>query len=252
MRKMPWVGLARALALSALVWELGVTAAQARFFDACAAPGDQAIHVVQNTVVRNERITFQSDGTFDGCEVTVDDGVTLKLQNVRIDVVADKSLRFDGGAGSRLLVENSRINACDSDVFGFAFVRIANSRLLDPRGQTCDVKEIEPDGDVQVIGSTLATNVGGDTDVVVSSDSGRVLVQRSTLKAGDDIRIELPERVDVSLNGLRAKARITVVGGATRVLGNLLVAEEGPITIVGSPCSTGLNLPRVACGAPPP
>jgi hypothetical protein len=232
---------------------LGSTAAEARFFDECAAPGDQTIHVVQNTMVRNERITLQTDGSFDECEVIVDDGVTLTLKNVRIGVVEDKSIRFDGGPTSRLFVDDSRVTACDFDVFGFAFVRVKRSYLLDPRDQSCDVKELEPDGSLEIINSHLRTNVtGGDTDIQLNSSGGYVTVIASQLDSGDDIQISSPIRTEVKLNALRAASGIEITGGQTTVIGNLLVAREGEVTVTGTPCRTGLNLPRVTCGAPPP
>src|SRR4051794_30519279 len=82
---------------------LGSGTAQARFFDACAAPGDQEIHVVQDTTVRFENITLFANDTQEYCTVIVDDGVTLRLDRVRVGVTQEKRLNFSGGPTSRLI-----------------------------------------------------------------------------------------------------------------------------------------------------
>ena len=110
----------------------GAKVARAGFFDACLAPGEQTITVVQDTTVRNERATFQTDGSGDDCTVVVNDGVRLRLVSVTIDVVGDEFIEFEGGDTSSLSIESSTINACDADISGFGQVRIASSKILDP------------------------------------------------------------------------------------------------------------------------
>src|SRR4051794_7080198 len=91
----------------------GTRVAPPGFFDGSAAPGTHTITVVQNTTVRNERVTLQTDGTFDDCIVDITDGVSLSLLNVMLSVVNDKRLVFQGEDTSSLFIMNTSINACD-------------------------------------------------------------------------------------------------------------------------------------------
>ncbi|MFO1070370.1 MAG: hypothetical protein U1E14_17790 [Geminicoccaceae bacterium] len=221
--------------------------ARAGFFDACMPPGNQTITVHQNTVVRNERVLLQDNG-FDDCNIAVDDGVTLTFRNVRVSVESEKRIAFDGGESSRLNVLGSQFAACDFDVFGFADVRIETSRLIDPPNSTCDVKELEPTGNLTVRGSLLRTNPGGDTNIELTSEVGRVVIERSLLDAGDDIGIEGFTGTSVRLSVLRAPVSIGIAGaGPTLATGNLLRSGSGEIGISGSPCTARLNLPSVGC-----
>ena len=237
---------------------LGSGSASARFFDACAAPGFHMINVVQNTTVRNERIVLFANDTQENCDVEVAAGVTLKLENVRISVTNEKRIDFNGDVTSRLEIKNSVINACDSDVFGFASVDIEYSRLVDPpNAQSCDVKEIEPTGDLTVKSSFIETE-GSDTDndIVLRSSTGRLTVFGVALDATDDIAISSDSGpLSVSFSSLRARnttgnpVGILIDGaGPVRVLATLLRPENGgSITVHGNPCSATANAPPVSC-----
>jgi hypothetical protein len=121
----------------------GSKLAMAGFFDACLAPGTQTIQVHQNTVVRRERVLLPSVD-FEGCFVEVDPGVTLTLNQVRIDVVGDERLAFEGGGPTAtIMIRNSFIRACDTDIFGFGDLTILRSNILDPN-TTCDVRSSLP------------------------------------------------------------------------------------------------------------
>ena len=222
--------------------------ARAGFFDACMPPGYQTITVHQNTVVRNERVLLQDDG-FDDCAIYVDEGVTLTFRNVRVSVESEKRIWFQGGETSRLNVLGSRFAACDFDVFGFSDVRIENSQLIDPTDATCDVKELEPTGNLTVRGSLLRTNnSGGDTGIELTSEVGRVVLERSLLDAGDDIDIGGVTATSVRLSVLRAPVSIGIAGaGPTLATGNLLRSGSSEIGISGSPCTARLNVPNVDC-----
>ena len=94
--------LLSALALGMLLGSAKV--ARAGFFDACMAPGDQTITVVQNTTVRGEKVTLQADDTQETCDIEVNDGVTLRLESVNVNVVNGKRINFSGGDTSSLVI----------------------------------------------------------------------------------------------------------------------------------------------------
>src|SRR4051794_2546385 len=85
----------------------GTRVAHAGFFDRCLVPRDQTnqtIDVVQNTVVKNVKVTLQANRTQESCQIIVADGVTLTLMNVVVDAAKGKRLIFEGGSTSSLLI----------------------------------------------------------------------------------------------------------------------------------------------------
>jgi hypothetical protein len=249
-----------ALAAIACALLFGSERASARFFDQCAAPGDQTITVTQNITVRNERITLIANDTQEVCEIDVNPGVTLTLINVVINVTNEKRINFDGGDTSKLSIQSSSIIACDSDIVGFAQVRINRSRLVDPSNSTsCDVKEIEPTGDISITESFLKTEgPETDNDIVVQSSSGRVTLFGNSLNSIDNIRVtSLAGPVMVSLNKFVSQNTsgnvdngIAINGASSvKVLGNVLHSVGGAVVIQGSPCLAKVNVPSVSCQA---
>jgi hypothetical protein len=247
--------LPRGLAVGVLAAGLvlgGGKLAMAGFFDACLAPGDQTIQVHQDTVVR-ERVLLPSTD-FDTCTVEVDPGVTLTLDGASIDVVGDEKLEFEGAPTAKLVIRNSRIRACDTDVFGFSSLTISNSTIRDP-DTTCDVKEFYVDGDITISGSVLTTeNPEADSDIVIVSevDDGEVSIRGSDLRASDDLRIEGPAGVTLTSNRLRANSNVTATSAARlEATGNIVRAPDG-VTLTGNPCILAGNSPSLSCTAPPP
>lgn len=128
--------------------------------------------------------------TQQNCDIEVDDGVTLRLQNVNIRVANGKRVNFSGDDTSRLIITNTNINACDSDMSGFQLVDISHSTFIDPPAGDCDVKELQPTGKIRITSSVLTTEPPGDSDVQITSQLGNVTVKNSTIISGDDVRIE--------------------------------------------------------------
>lgn len=220
----------------------------AGFFDACAADGDATITVTQNTTVKNEHVTLQAAATQQNCNIEVDDGVTLRLQNVNISVTNGKRVNFSGGDTSRLIITNTNINACDSDMFGFQLVDITHSTFVDPPAGGCDVKELEPTGEIRIISSVLTTEPPGDSDVQITSRLGNVTVKNSTIISGDDVLIE-SEAGDatVQANNVITNSDIEIIGaGAVKARKNAFLAG-GDVTITGKPCTSKSNNPDVPC-----
>ena len=233
--------------------------AWAGFFDACVQ-GQATIEVTQNTTVKNERVTLPGSD-FHTCQIDVADGVTLEFQNVHVTVTGDTSLRFQGGAGSRLIIGHSIFHACDNDVFGFsAGVQIDHSELKEPVGAGCDLMEIRPEGDLEILSSTLRT----DTEMILapccSEPAGNtVTVQKSTLDAtqtsfGFYGNIFIGTGFSgTSLHTLVEKNDLTAdrdieIGAQqdTTVIKNDFEAGGG-ITITGNPCTSEFNRPEVPC-----
>jgi hypothetical protein len=250
--------LPRGLAVGVLAAGLvlgGGKLAMAGFFDACLAPGDQTIQVHQDTVVR-ERVLLPSTD-FDDCIVEVDPGVTLTLDGARIDVVGDEWLGFEGAPTAKLVIRNSRIRACDTDIFGFSSLTISNSAILDPN-TICDVKEFQVGGDIVISGSVLTTEEGdfpdADSDIQIISevDGGKVSIVGSTLRAADDLEIEGPAGVTLTSNRLIAASTFTATSAARlEATGNVVSAPDG-VTLTGNPCILAGNSPSLSCTAPPP
>lgn len=225
--------------------------AVAGFFDACLAPGDQTIQVLQNTVVRRERVLLPGVD-FEDCTVEVDPGVMLTLDRVNIDVAGDERLEFEGDPTARLAIRNSIIRACDTDVDGFDSLTISNSTILDP-DTSCDVKEFFVEGDIAISGSILSTeDPEADSDIQVESTDGKVAIVRSVLRAADDLQIDGPAGVTLTRNRLGANSTVTATSGAElRATGNIVTAPDG-ITLTGDPCVLARNVPTLTCTAPPP
>jgi hypothetical protein len=245
---------ARGFAMSMLAAGLvlgGSKLAMAGFFDACLAPGTQTIQVHQNTVVLRERVLLPSVD-FDDCIVEVDPGVTLTLVQVKIDVVGDERLDFDGDPTAKLTIRSSTIRACDTDIFGFGNLTISRSNILDPN-TTCDVKEFFVDGDIAISGSVLTTeNPEADSDIVIVSNDGKVTIVRSALRAADDLRIEGPAGVTLTQNRLRANSNFTATSAAQLEATRNIVSAPDGITLTGDPCILAQNDPSLSCAAPPP
>ena len=123
----------------------GTSTAAAQVFARCEPEGDATIVVTENTTVRNETAILE-DERFEDCTVEVADGVVLRLQNVVISTTLDGRVVSGGGDTSSLIIKNSTLNVCDSDVFGFQEVSITHSTFLDPPDTTCDVKQLESTG----------------------------------------------------------------------------------------------------------
>jgi hypothetical protein len=247
--------LHRGLAVGVLAAGLvlgGSKLAVAGFFDACLAPGNQTIQVHQDTVVR-ERVLLPSTD-FDDCTVEVDPGVTLTLAGASIDVAGDERLTFEGDPTAKLVIRNSRIRACDTDIFGFSSLTISGSTILDPPNTTCDVKEFYVEGDITISGSVLTTeNPEADSDIVIVSeaDDGEVSISGSDLRAADDLRIEGPAGVTLTSNRLRATHTFTATSAARlQATGNIVSAPDG-VTLTGNPCIVARNSPSLSCTAPP-
>ena len=227
----------------------GAKVARAGFFDACMAPGDQTITVVQDTTVRSERATLQTDGNFDSCTVIVNDGVRLSLISVSINVVQDKQIIFEGGDTSSLSIESTTINACDTDILGFGQVRITSSKLLDPQNsENCDGKEIEVTGDITITGSTLAAPTSTSSYMQIFSDNGNIILKSNNLIVGDSIEIGAQSgTVTLSSNRLTAENDISITGaGQVSALSNVF-QTPGTVTITGNPCTSRSNSPPVPC-----
>jgi hypothetical protein len=232
--------------------------AWAGFFDACV-PGQATIEVTQNTTVKDETVTLPG-ADFHTCQVNVADGVTLEFKNVRVTVTGDTSLRFEGGDNSRLLIGHSTFHACDLDVFGFgAGMRIDHSELKEPVGAGCDLMEIRPTGDLEILSSTLRT----DTEMILApccsvAAGNTVTVQKSTLDATQTSfgygNIFIGTGFSgTSLHTLVEKNDLTAdrdieIGAQqdTTVIKNDFEAG-GSITITGSPCTSESNRPDVQC-----
>ncbi|WP_033411817.1 hypothetical protein [Methylosarcina fibrata] len=222
--------------------------AWAGFFDACAADGDATITVTQDTTVKNERVTLQAEDTQQTCTIEVDDGVKLRLQNVNVSVTNGKRVNFIGGDTSSLIITNSKINACDSDMFGFQLVDISHSTFVDPPNGGCDVKELEPTGEIKIISSVLTTEPPGDSDVQITSQLGNVTVKNSTIISGDDVLIEAEAGdATVQANNIKANDNIEIIGsGAVKAITNAFQAA-GVVTITGNPCRSQSNSPDIPC-----
>jgi hypothetical protein len=232
------------LALAAGMLLAGTQVAWAQFFDPCVEDGDGTITVTEDTTVSNQSVTLQTD-----CEIVVAEGVTLSLLNVNISVPSEEFLEFEGGDTSILNIRNTRINACDSDIFGFQAVDIMSSVLVDPPNATCDVKELEPTGSIRVVNSVLTTNfTEGDTDIDITSELGDVTVRTSVISSGDDVLIQSEAgNVTVQQNNVSAVVTIEIIGfGAVQVTRNTLRAGDG-VTVTGNPCTSSSNSPNVPC-----
>ena len=57
-----------------------------------------------------------------------------------------KRVTFQGGDTNKLIIRNTRINACELDVFGFRTIDITNSSLVDPTNVDCGNKNLESSG----------------------------------------------------------------------------------------------------------
>jgi hypothetical protein len=237
------------LALAVLTGVLlaGKQEAWAGFFDPCVPPGDATIVVTEDTTVKNEAAILE-DENFDDCTIEVADGVVLRLQNVVVSTTLDGRVDFDGGDTSSLIIKNSTLNVCDSDIFGFQEVSITHSTFVDPPDTTCDVKEMEPFGDITIIASVLTTRGEGDSDVQVTSQEGDVTVKNSTIVATDDVFIEAQTgNATVQASSVTANVDIAILGaGAVRAIANTLQAG-GAVTITGNPCTSRANSPDVPC-----
>jgi hypothetical protein len=238
--------LLSALALGMLLG--GAKVARAGFFDACMAPGDQTITVVQNTTVRSENVTFQANGTQERCLIEVNDGVALRLESVTINVVNDKRINFSGGDASSLVIASSSITACDHDIFGFQQVTITSSKLLDPvNSDECDLKEIEVTGDITITGSTLRASTFNDIQIL--SETGNIILKSNTLLSVEGIEIGAQGgAVTLSSNRLTSESGGITIRGAGQVsaLSNVF-RTPGTITITGNPCTSQSNSPPVPC-----
>jgi hypothetical protein len=242
----------RIVLLSGLALGQGAVA-WAGFFDACV-PGQATIEVTQNTLVKNETVTLPGTD-FHDCIISVADGVTLAFKNVRVTVTGDTRLAFEGGATSSLLISGSTFHACDNDIFGFgAGVQIVLSELKEPVGAVCDIMEIEPDGDLQILSSTLRT----DTEMELAADN-KVTIQKSTLDAtntypaygniliGQAAFGGTTQHVLVEKSDLLADNDIEISAQQdTTVIKNDFQAG-GSVTITGDPCTSQFNRPDVPC-----
>jgi hypothetical protein len=238
--------LLSALAVGMLLGSAKV--AQAGFFDACVAPGSQTITVVQNTTVRGEKVTLQADRTQENCDIEVNDGVTLRLESVTINVVNEKRINFSGGDTSSLVIASSSITACDHDIDGFQQVTITSSKLTDPlNSDECDLKEIEVTGNITITGSTLRASTFNDIQIL--SENGDITLKSNTLLSIEGIEIGAQSgAVTLSSNRLTSESgEITIEGaGQVSALSNTF-RTPGAITITGNPCTSQSNSPPVPC-----
>lgn len=226
--------------------------AWAGFFDACTL-GAGTIEVTQNTLVKNETATLLGDD-FHDCFINVHDGVTLAFKNVRVTVTGDTRIAFDGEGASSLLIQGSTFQACDNDIFGFGGgVQISLSALKEPVGAGCDLMEIEPDGDLTVLSSTLRT----DTEMLLVAPNA-VTVQKSVLDATHgsfgygDIAIgtfffTTSQHTRVEKTGFLADHDITIGAVQDTTVEKNSFAAGGSITITGNPCTALSNSPQVSC-----
>ena len=226
----------------------------AGFFDACMQEPQATINVTQNTKVWNQTVVLP-DVVLD-CEIDVAEGVTLEFLNVRVSSPSGNArLVFEGGENSQLKIKYSKLNACDNDVFGFSGgVQILHSILQDPAGGSCDLMEIEPDGDLTIQGSELRAL---DTIEIISNrrvkiEGSKIFARSASFPGEVNIGTDYenkPISKQVLVKGSKVVSADNIVIGAqqdTTVLLNELSAK-GSTVITGNPCKTTLNIPSVWC-----
>jgi hypothetical protein len=236
------------LALAAGILLAGTQVAWAGFFDPCVEEGDATITVTEDTTVTNESVTQREEEEGQECFIEVAEGVTLRLHNVNVSFQNGKRVTFQGGDTNKLIIRNTRINACESDVFGFRTIDITNSSLVDPTNVDCGNKNLESSGSIRIFGSVIISNRSELTDVAVFSFSNNVTVRSSMIASGDDVFI-VSEAGDVTVltNNVTASEGIHIIGsGVTQVINNALRASGG-VTITGNPCTSLNNSPDVPC-----